>query len=71
MRKRASLSHQPPPSIMIYSTQFTYLAKLLHCNSPIAITIKKFEGLLETLDILPGQLPVRAESLCVLGHGYG
>ena len=46
-----------------------YLAKLLHCYSPVAITIEKFEGLLETLDILPGQLAVRAEPLCVLGHG--
>ena len=46
-----------------------YLAQLLHCNSAVAITIEKFEGLLETLDILSGQLPVRAEPLCVLGHG--
>ena len=52
-------------------TKDIYLAKLLHCYDSVTITIKKFEGLLETLDVLPRQLPVGAESLCcVPGHGF-
>ena len=47
----------------------SHLAQLLHSDHAVSITIKEFEGLLETLHVLPGELPVRAQPLRrVLGH---
>ena len=48
----------------------SHLAQLLHRDHPVSITIKQFEGLFQAVDVLPGELPVRAESLCVPGHGW-
>ena len=48
----------------------SYLSQLLHSDHPVPITIKEFEGLLQAVDVLPGELPVRAESLSVPGHSW-
>ena len=50
--------------------EVSHLAQLLHSDHAVSITIKEFEGLLQAVDVLPGELPVRAESLCVPGHGW-
>ena len=46
----------------------SYLAQLLHSDDPVPITIKEFEGFFQAVDVLPGELSVRAESLRVPGH---
>ena len=48
----------------------SHLAQLLHSDHAVSITIKEFEGLFQAVDVLPGGLPVRAESLCVPGHSW-
>ena len=53
-----------------FSSGESHLAQLLHSDDAISITIKEFEGLLQAVDVLPGGLPVRAESLCVPGHSW-
>ena len=45
-----------------------HLAELVHGDDPVPITVKQFEGLLEAVDVLARQLPVRAEPLRVLRH---
>ena len=46
----------------------SYLSQLLHSDDPVPITIKEFEGFFQAVDVLPGELSVRAESLRVPGH---
>ena len=48
----------------------SHLAQFLHSDHPVSITIKQFEGLFQAVDVLPGELPVRAESLSVPGHSW-
>ena len=53
---------------IIHSVVSGHLAELVHGDDPVPITVKQFEGLLEAVDVLARQLPVRAEPLRVLRH---
>ena len=53
---------------IVHSVVCGHLAELVHGDDPVPITVKQFEGLLEAVDVLARQLPVRAEPLRVLGH---
>ena len=61
--------HSPllPPQSQCFHSE-THLAQLLHGDNSISITIKQFEGFFQAVDVLPGELSVRAESLGVPGH---
>ena len=63
----STLSSPPPASQSMFSF-LTHLAQLLHSDNSISITIKQFEGFFQAVDVLPGELSVRAESLGVPGH---
>ena len=54
--------------MIIDSVVSGHLAELVHGDDPVPITVKQFEGLLEAVDVLARQLPVRAEPLRVLRH---
>ena len=54
--------------MIIHSVVSGHLAELVHGDDPVPITVKQFEGLLEAVDVLARQLPVRAEPLRVLRH---